>query len=159
MRKPLCFLWILIIFLGACATKLKPEQEISVERGRYLSLIGGCNDCHTSGWVQKPFQVPDSQWLTGDTLGFNGPWGTTYPTNLRRLASQMSEESWVAFTKNLKTRPPMPWWILNAMTENDLKSMHRFLKSLGPAGEAEPAFIPAGQKPRTPVIEFFPQEL
>ncbi len=150
---------LLFVLLSACSSSKPVTEPVSIEQGRYLTVIGGCNDCHTPEWVKKPFQIPDSQWLTGDNLGFNGPWGTTYPTNLRKLASSMTEESWVALTKNLKTRPPMPWWILNAMTENDLKSMHRFLKSLGDAGEVEPAFLPPGEKPKTPVIEFFPKDL
>ena len=43
-----------------------------VERGRYLAKIGGCNDCHTPGYIMKNGQVPEQQWLTGDTLGWRG---------------------------------------------------------------------------------------
>lgn len=55
----------------------------SIERGRYLAKIGGCNDCHTPGYGLSGGQVPEAQWLVGDQLGWNGPWGTTYPSNLR----------------------------------------------------------------------------
>ena len=30
-----------------------------VEQGRYISTIGGCNDCHTSGYLMSEGQVPD----------------------------------------------------------------------------------------------------
>lgn len=40
-----------------------------IERGRYLVEIAGCNDCHTLGYAQSGGQVPESTWLTGDSLG------------------------------------------------------------------------------------------
>lgn len=66
----------------------------SIERGRYLVKIGGCNDCHTPGYLEKAGNVPEDRWLIGDSLGFNGPWGTTYPTNLRQLLRTMGEDDW-----------------------------------------------------------------
>jgi len=39
-------------------------------------------------------------WLTGDILGWRGPWGTTYPANLRLLASQITEDEWVKRATN-----------------------------------------------------------
>lgn len=45
--------------------------------------IAGCNDCHRPGYIQTGSKVPEKQWLTGDQLGWRGPWGTTYPGNLR----------------------------------------------------------------------------
>ena len=39
--------------------------------------IGGCNDCHTGGYLEKTGAVPERERLTGDTLGWQGPWGTT----------------------------------------------------------------------------------
>ena len=54
-----------------------------VERGRYLAIIGGCNDCHTDGYLQAEGDVPEDRWLLGSPVGWRGPWGTTYPPNLR----------------------------------------------------------------------------
>src|SRR5882672_998171 len=48
------------------------------ERGSYLAVIAGCNDCHTPGYAESGGKVPESQWLTGTLLGWSGPWGTTY---------------------------------------------------------------------------------
>ena len=56
----------------------KPAKDANA-RGRYLVQIGGCNDCHTPGYAMSGGKVPEKQWLTGDAVGWNGPWGTTYP--------------------------------------------------------------------------------
>src|SRR5262245_11736134 len=80
----------------------------SIERGRYLVKIGGCNDCHTPDYLTKAGDVPEDRWLVGDSLGFSGPWGTTYPANLRRLLRTMDEDDWVEFARTIEMRPPMP---------------------------------------------------
>ena len=54
-------------------------EHDSIERGRYVVKIGGCNDCHTPGYVQANGAVPEATWLIGDTLGYRGPWGTSTP--------------------------------------------------------------------------------
>jgi mono/diheme cytochrome c family protein len=58
-------------------------QDDLIERGRYLVRITGCNDCHTEGYAEAGGEVPEEQWLKGSALGWRGPWGTTYGTNLR----------------------------------------------------------------------------
>ena len=65
-----------------------------VERGRYLAKIGGCNACHTAGYGLSG-QVPEAQWLLSDQLGWNGPWGTTYPSNLWLFFQKLSESEWL----------------------------------------------------------------
>ena len=39
----------------------------SIQRGRYLVKIGGCNDCHTPGYLAKAGEVPEDRWLIGDS--------------------------------------------------------------------------------------------
>jgi mono/diheme cytochrome c family protein len=129
----------------------------SIERGRYLVKIGGCNDCHTPGYLQKAGDVPEDRWLVGDTLGFNGPWGTTYPTNLRHLLRTMDEDDWVEFARTIETRPPMPWFNLRAMSEADLRDIYGFVVSLPPDDSAVPDYVPPGEQPKTPHIVFVPQ--
>jgi mono/diheme cytochrome c family protein len=131
-------------------------QEPSVEHGRYISVIGGCNDCHTPGYLLAEGKVPEAQWLTGDRFGWRGPWGTTYAANLRMLLATMSEDQWVELARTLKTRPPMPWFGLNQMHENDLRSLYRFIRQLGPAGEAAPAYVPPDREPPPPFASFPP---
>jgi hypothetical protein len=99
-------------------------------------------------------KVDEKQWLIGDTLGWRGPWGTTYPVNLRLYMEQISEKEWVEQAQTLETRPPMPWFALNRMTPSDLRAIYRFIRSLGPAGEKAPAFVPPNQEPRPPYVMF-----
>lgn len=125
-----------------------------VERGRYLSRIAGCNDCHTPGFLLSEGKVPEKAWLTGDTLGWRGPWGTTYASNLRLFVQAMTEAQWVNTARVLKVRPPMPWFNLNLMHEEDLKAIYQFLRYLGPGGSPAPAYVPPDQEPKTPYALF-----
>lgn len=125
-----------------------------IDRGRYLSVIGGCNDCHTAGYAPSGGKVPVSQWLTGDALGFSGPWGTTYPVNLRLRLAPMDLDTFKAYARTLTTRPPMPYWALNAMSDDDLEALWAFVRSLGPAGTAAPAALPPGAEPAGPAVRF-----
>ena len=66
------------------ATAVAAEPSDAAARGRYLIAIAGCNDCHTPGFAMNGGTTPEQAWLTGDPLGWQGPWGTTYAPNLRR---------------------------------------------------------------------------
>jgi len=125
----------------------------SVARGRYLVKTAGCNDCHTPGYARTDGRVPESQWLIGDSRGFQGPWGTTYPANLRRLFDSLSAAQWRQIARQ-PARPPMPWFALRDMTDEDLTAIYRYVRSLGPAGEQPPPYVAPGQPVHTPVITF-----
>jgi len=131
-------------------------SDASVARGRYLVTIGGCNDCHTAGYGEKNGAVPESEWLTGSSVGFQGPWGTTYPANLRLVASRLTEAQWLDHARQERL-PPMPWFNVRAMTDDDLKAMYAYIRSLGQPGVAMPAYVAPGGKVSTPYIVFVPQ--
>ena len=137
---------------NARETLLKADAQ--VRRGQYLVKISGCNDCHTAGYAMSGGKVPEAQWLTGDKLGWRGPWGTTYAPNLRLYMAGISEANWVHRAKSVETRPPMPWFVLHDMTEQDLKAIYRYVTALGPAGEPSPVFVPPGKEPQTPYVLF-----
>lgn len=122
----------------------------TVERGGYLLKIAGCNDCHTPGYMFSDGKVPVSLWLTGETFGWRGPWGTTYGSNLRLLLNRLTEEQWVIMAETLRRRPPMPWFNLNTVSREDLGAMYQFVRYLGPAGELAPPYLPPGQEPPGP---------
>ena len=137
------------------APTVAAEEQPSVERGRYLVTIAGCNDCHTAGFAPSNGKVAESDWLRGDRLGYRGPWGTTYPTNLRTHLAALSEDQWVGAAKISAARPPMPVWALQAMSDTDLRSIYRLVKSLpGPVGEPAPAALPPGEAPNGPVLQW-----
>jgi mono/diheme cytochrome c family protein len=122
-------------------------------QGEYLVRIAGCNDCHTPGWAENGGEAPRDTWLVGSKMGFLGPWGTTYPANLRLKLADMDEAKWLDYSANLHTRPIMPDFAVRAMKEQDRLAIFRFVKSLGPGGEAAPAYLPPGQTPPQPYYE------
>jgi mono/diheme cytochrome c family protein len=130
------------------------DPRASIERGRYLAKVAGCNDCHTPGYAMSGGNVPEKDWLVGDRLGWQGPWGTTYPANLRINLARMSEDEWVRVAHSAQYRPPMPWFALRDMSEQDLRALHRFVRSLGVAGAPAPAYVPPGQPAQGPVVTF-----
>ena len=144
----------LLVAAGNAAAGPAHDTE-RVARGRYLITIGGCNDCHTPGYMEKGPAVPENQWLTGVPVGFQGPWGTTYPANLRLVMKSMNEAQWVKHARQERL-PPMPWFNLAKMTDDDLKSVYAFVRSLGAAGVAAPAYVAPGGKVNTPYFVFVP---
>ena len=138
------------------AEKMAGKKAISADakRGRYLVQITGCNDCHTPGYTANAGRVDEQLWLTGDRLGWRGPWGTTYPANLRLLAQHLSEDEWVQRATSKALRPPMPWFNVRAMTDRDVRAIYRYLRWLGPAGQPAPAYVPPEQTPSGPVVQF-----
>jgi mono/diheme cytochrome c family protein len=133
------------------AAQASTLESTQVSRGRYLVKIAGCNDCHTPGYAQAAGKTPESQWLIGDRLGWQGPWGTTYARNLRRFVHGMTEEQWLRIARQ-PTRPPMPWFALREMTDEDLAAIYHFIRSLGAAGPQAPAYAPPGGRVSTPVV-------
>lgn len=144
-----------IVALTGCGEKPEaPDKQAMIDQGRYLARIAGCNDCHTPGYAFSGGTTPESEWLTGDALGWRGPWGTTYPSNLRLYIQNFSEDAWLKLARNTQFRPPMPWFALRDMSDDDLKSLYHYMKHLGPAGQPAPAFVPPDQKPAGPFVLF-----
>lgn len=139
---------------AAQAETPKRADKSLVERGRYLVQIAGCNDCHTPGYLQAGGKVDEKLWLTGDGFGWSGPWGTSYATNLRLFASNLSEAQWLQHTATMRPRPPMPWFNVQAMSAHDRKALYAYLKALGPAGQQSPAALPPGKPPPQPYALF-----
>ncbi|QXD15200.1 c-type cytochrome [Rhodocaloribacter litoris] len=131
----------------------------AVEAGRYLAIVAGCNDCHTAGYLQQEGRIPEDEWLAGSAMGWRGPWGTTYATNLRLRVQEVSEDEWVRTLHTRTARPPMPWMNVNRMSERDARALYRYIRALGPKGEPMPAPVPPGQEPATPYLSLMPQNL
>ncbi|MGD8478233.1 MAG: hypothetical protein PVI98_13855 [Burkholderiales bacterium] len=152
--------WPLIPLIGLAlsgtgmADNQSSDNEFSadpdlVERGRYVALVAGCNDCHTPDYAINEGNVPQEKWLTGDRFGWRGPWGTTYGTNLRIFINEISEKQWIQVARTLRRRPPMPWFNLNAMSEEDLRALYHFTRALGDPGIPAPAALPPEEEPKT----------
>ncbi len=144
---------------GLIATQATASgADDAIRHGRYLVATSGCNDCHTPGYMMKEGKVPESEWLIGDAMGWQGPWGTTYASNLRLLAGSLTEAQWLARAR-APMRPPMPAPSLRAMREADLRAIYRYLKSLPLKGDPMPAYVPPGGKVATPYFDMTPKNL
>ena len=145
-----------VTLLFSAPSRADTKDDPAIRRGEYLVKIGGCNDCHTAGYPEKAGNVPVGEWLTGTPLGFKGPWGTSYAANLRLTVDSVTEDQWVTFAR-VPRRPPMPWFNLRDMSDDDLRAMYRFIRDLGPKGERAPAAAAPGVSVNTPVIVFEPR--
>ena len=142
------------IVCAAEAADPAPEKlPAEVVHGRYLVEITGCNDCHTAGYAEAGGKAAETDRLKGDTLGYRGPWGTTYAANLRLSVKDMTAEQFVVLARS-PLRPPMPWFNLRDMRDSDVKAIYAYLKHLGPAGEPAPAYVPPDQTPAGPFVSF-----
>ncbi len=142
--------------MSALAQAEASADARTLEQGRYILSIAGCNDCHTPRYPESGGKIAPKDWLTGSNVGFQGPWGTTYPANLRLSAQAMNEAEWIKRARS-ELRPPMPWFSLRDMRDADLRAMYQYIRSLGPAGQPAPAYVPPGKEASTPYFEFMPK--
>lgn len=134
-------------------------SDISVARGRQVSIVGGCNDCHTAGYDESGGKIDPAKALAGIPVGWKGPWGTTYAVNIRLYVKDMSEDDFVKFARTFKAKPPMPYYNVNAMDEADLRALYRYIKSLGDPGRPMPKALPPGVEPQTPYVVMAPPRM
>lgn len=148
---------LILAALGALAgSSAVVAQEVSVERGKLVSITSGCHDCHTAGYNESGGKIDPEAALKGVPLGWQGPWGTTYAVNLRLEIKDMDEDGFVEYAKTFDAKPPMPFYNVHAMPESDLRSLYQYIKSLGDPGEPMPEALPPGEAPTTPYIVMAP---
>lgn len=143
---------------AAAPAAIPQASPADIARGRYLVVYGDCNSCHTAGWLDNDGTIPQGQWLTGNTIGFTGPWGTVYPTNLRLRFQQISEAQWLFMIHTRGGHPPMKWTSLRGLTLADQRAIYRFVRSLGPAGVPAPNDLPPGREPATEYLDAVPHQ-
>jgi hypothetical protein len=149
-----------IMMFGMMSTTALGADDVSVERGLYISIIGGCHFCHTEGYREAEGKIDPEKALKGSSMGWRGPWGTTYASNLRKLVGPIwsSEDKWVDYLKDKVTLPPMPWYQVQAMDESDMRSLYRYIKSLGQPGESAPYYRNPSLEPKTPYVTLEPPQ-
>ena len=159
MKKAMLLAVVAVVF-AAAATAAQTKAD-RVERGRYLVSISGCHDCHSpkidammtpdparplSGrplTTLPPTQGPNEIRASLDFTAFAGPWGNSYAANLTpdRETGIGSRYDEAAFIKTIRTgkkpegealAPPMPWPVYSKMTDEDLKAVFAYLKTLPP---------------------------
>jgi len=125
-----------------------------IAHGKYLVTVLGCHDCHTPGYF---YGAPDStRALSGSELGWQGPWGVSYPRNLTP-DPQTGIGAWTEadIVKAIRTGmrpdgrmllPPMPWPDLATLTDQDAAAVAKYLKTLPPVMHKVPELVPPGTK-------------
>lgn len=133
-----------------------------IERGKYLVTLGGCNDCHTSGYF---FGKPDMErMLGGSEVGFEIPGlGTFYGPNLTPdkttgLGDWSEDEIVTAIQTGMRPdgralAPIMPWRALANLTPSDAQAIAAFLKSLPPVENKVPGPFGPGETPSSFVMK------
>jgi mono/diheme cytochrome c family protein len=113
-----------------------PDLSDPVKRGEHMVDIALCADCHTP--------AEHGQSVAGMDFGggqiFDGPWGKIATANLTSDPSGIPYYDEALFVQTMRTgyvkaRPLnqfMPWHIFRNMTDEDLKAMFAYLKTLKP---------------------------
>jgi len=141
-----------LLTLPAFAAKPSVSSK-SIKHGEFLVGYGACNDCHTPGWSENAGQAPKDTLLTGGGTNFQGPWGTTYPPNLRLYVQKLTVKQWIANLRALKSRPAMPYWTFRYLSDKDLTDMYAYIHSLGPAGKPAHDWVAPGQEAPAPYLK------
>ena len=120
------------------------------ERGRYMVVVGHCNNCHTDRYAASSGAVPEPKWLMGNPVGWRGRQGTVYAPNLRLYLQSMDLDTWLLVARNARPRAPMPWWSLRETSDADLAAMYHYIRSLQPVGSPAPDFLAPDKVPSPP---------
>jgi mono/diheme cytochrome c family protein len=169
----------------ALSTPASAQQanNAAVERGKYLVRITGCHDCHSpkvqgmtpnldlalSGRpasTQLPTETKTEVHASPDLTAWTGPWGFSVASNLTPepttgIGTRYTEASFIATMRTGKKpngtpiMPPMPSDVYQNMTDDDLKAIFSYLRTLKPiknpvlAGLKLPATAkPAAEAPK-----------
>jgi mono/diheme cytochrome c family protein len=133
--------------LSAPADAQQAANNAAVERGRYLVTITGCHDCHS----------PKVKGMTPDLArGLSGRPSTTQLPSETKTEVHASADltAWTATMRTGKKpngtpiMPPMPSEVYQNMTDDDLKAIFAYLRTIKPIRNAVLAGLTLpGQKP------------
>lgn len=109
----------------------------AARRGEYLVHIADCTGCHTTA---DPQNHPIAGMLFGGGRVFVRPWGTAATPNLTQDASGISYYDEAQFIRTIRTghvgaralNPTMPYLFFRNMTDDDLKAIFAYLRTLPP---------------------------
>jgi mono/diheme cytochrome c family protein len=144
------------------------DESAKVQRGKYLVAIGGCSDCHTSGYfLGKPDMT---RFLAGSDVGFALPGLGVFvgrnltPDRKTGLGDWTSEQIVTAIRTGVRPdgrtlAPIMPWRDFANLSDADASAIAAYLKSL-PAIEHQVAgpFGP-NDKPSVFVMSVLPPDV
>jgi mono/diheme cytochrome c family protein len=160
--------------LGSASRADAQAASGNVERGRYLVTITGCHDCHspkvqgmdpdlTRALSGRPATTPlpsatkTEVHASPDLTAWTGPWGFSVASNLTPdaatgLGTRYTETSFIATMRTGKKpngtpiMPPMPSVVYQNMTDDDLRAIFAYLRTMKPIRNA----VFAGLTPAKP---------
>jgi mono/diheme cytochrome c family protein len=114
-----------------------PDMGDMVKRGQYLVTLGNCAECHTPR-SETGAPLPGLEFGGGGIL--DGPWGRVASANLTPDPSGIPYYDEALFIQTLRTgsvqarklNSIMPWGYFRNMTDEDLKAIFAYLKTLKP---------------------------
>ena len=118
-----------------------PDLSDQIKRGEYLAKVAGCGDCHTP--TDSHGQPLPGMFLSGGQV-FDGPWGRVVSANLTPDPTGISYYNEDLFLQAIRTgyvngRPVnqiMPWNFFKNLTDEDLKAIFAYLKTVKPINHA-----------------------
>ena len=60
------------VAMALCLSAGSAAEDISVERGLKVSIVGACHDCHTEGYRESDGKIDPEKALRGDRVGWRG---------------------------------------------------------------------------------------
>jgi len=114
----------------------QPDQSDPVKRGAFLVRMASCADCHTA---QEKGRVKAGLEFAGGLL-FTTPEATVMAANITSDASGISYYDEDLFIQAIRTgkvkarslSPVMPWYFYRNMTDEDLKAIYAYIRTLKP---------------------------
>jgi mono/diheme cytochrome c family protein len=114
-----------------------PDFSSPVKRGMYLAQIAGCQWCHTLRDEHRQ-PLPGLEFGGGDLI--IDSYDQASSANLTPDPSGINYYDEAQFLKTIRTgsvgarriSPIMPWWNFNHMTDDDLKAIFAYLRTLEP---------------------------
>jgi mono/diheme cytochrome c family protein len=163
--RPELAAFALSLLLSAVLASDAKADAAQIERGRYLTQIAGCSDCHTPGhFLGKPDMA---RFLGGSDVGFELPGvGIVYGPNLTPddktglgtwTADQIVDAVRTGMTPEGRGLVPvMPWPNLSVLTDEDAYAIAAYLQSLEPVSNNVPGPVPEGEPAPSFVMRVVP---
>ena len=116
----------------------EPDVSTATKRGEYMIKVADCGGCHTPrGDRGEP--LAGMAYAGGNPFD-DGRGGAVTPSNLTPDATGISYYDEALFVRANRTghvgarqlSPRMPWWVYKNMTDEDLKAIYAYLRTVKP---------------------------
>ena len=112
----------------------EPDMSTPAKYGAYLVRMATCSDCHTP--LNPKFQpIPGLEMAGGNPMekGVNSANLTPDPSGIGYYDEALFVQTMrTGSVRARKLNSAMPWWVFRNMTDDDLKAMFAYLRTLKP---------------------------